>query len=170
MKNIFNTVERKIKVLNRELSKLDTYIINREEYDHKHIQRELFRINKLLLVVKLTLSQLKIRYENNDNVQRKINHFESRTKFFTENAETIKTFTNARNVRKQEKNIDLLTIINMIFLPLGVITGYFGMNFASMGNPDVQKGILSVKSGQGLVWGLFVLCGIIITIVTLKYM
>jgi Mg2+ and Co2+ transporter CorA len=58
----------------------------------------------------------------------------------------------------------LLTLVNLIFIPLGVLVGYFGMNFASMGVPDVKSGILSVGSGEWLVAviGLSIIVTIII--------
>lgn len=167
---MFSDIDRKINILNSELSKLDTYIINREKYDHEYIQDELFKINKILLVLKLTMGQIKIKYENNDLVQERLNEYETRTKFFSENIKDIREFTNSRNIRKQKKSINLLTIINMIFLPLGFLTGYFGMNFASMGNPDIKKGIFSIKHGQIFAWSLFAITGIIVTIITVKNM
>lgn len=48
----------------------------------------------------------------------------------------------------------VMTLVNTVFLPLGVLTGFFGMNFASMGNPDIKKGILSVQNSETFVFGL----------------
>jgi len=39
-------------------------------------------------------------------------------------------------------------VIQMIYLPLAVIVGYFGMNFKSMGAPSLHNGIYSMVSGQ----------------------
>ena len=51
----------------------------------------------------------------------------------------------------KKKAIDTLTIVNTIFLPLALITGYFGMNFKSMGAPSNKTGIFTLKYGQGFV-------------------
>ena len=64
-----------------------------------------------------------------------------------------------KNTREQEgqgKSLRILTIVETIFLPLGVITGYFGMNFQSMGNDlgDNPTGIFSLKYGQLFVFAL----------------
>ncbi len=54
----------------------------------------------------------------------------------------------------------------MIALPLAIITGYFGMNFKSMGNPTHKKVILSIGYGQKLVFFLFFVSTVIMFIVT----
>ena len=66
---------------------------------------------------------------------------------------------NIKEQEKQGKSLHILTIVETIFLPLGVITGYFGMNFQSMGNNlgDKPFGIYSVKYGQLFVFLLFFL-------------
>lgn len=52
---------------------------------------------------------------------------------------------------KNQININLLSYINILFLPLGIIVGYFGMNFNSMGNPTLKKGIFKESNGLKLV-------------------
>lgn len=54
------------------------------------------------------------------------------------------------------RNISLLTIINLVVLPIGIIVGYFGMNFKKMNN------ILSINNPQ-----LFVLLLCILSSITL---
>ena len=58
-------------------------------------------------------------------------------------------------------NIDTITQITFIFLPLAFITSYFGMNFTSMGmvgHNMNKKGILMWKNGH-----LFVICFLILS-------
>lgn len=54
----------------------------------------------------------------------------------------------------------ILTIISTIFLPLGVIVGYFGMNFKSMGVPSLKKGIFNTEHAQHYVFWLGLLAAI----------
>ena len=42
----------------------------------------------------------------------------------------------------------LLTLIATIFLPLTFITGFFGMNFKSMGVPSLKNGIFTIKNAD----------------------
>ena len=56
------------------------------------------------------------------------------------------------------RNISLLTIINLVVLFIGIIVGYFGMNFKKMNN------LLSINNPQ-----LFVLLLCILSSITLLY-
>lgn len=42
----------------------------------------------------------------------------------------------------------LLTLVATIFLPLSFITGFFGMNFKSMGAPSLDKGIFTIDNAE----------------------
>ena len=71
------------------------------------------------------------------------------------------------NMLNQRRDLlaSILTIITTIFLPLGVIVGYFGMNFKSMGVPSLKKGIFNMPHAQhyifwlGLISSLLILSG-----------
>ena len=41
--------------------------------------------------------------------------------------------------------MSVISTMGSIFLPLGFIVGYFGMNFKSMGSPSLNSGVFSVK-------------------------
>jgi Mg2+ and Co2+ transporter CorA len=68
-------------------------------------------------------------------------------------------------------SIDVLSKVSLIFLPLTFITGYFGMNFTSMGivgknmNP---KGILMWKNGHTFVL-LLLLFALVASIIILSF-
>lgn len=57
----------------------------------------------------------------------------------------------------------LLTLVATIFLPLSFITGFFGMNFKSMGVPSLKNGIFTIKSASEKI----ILFSIILTIITI---
>lgn len=59
------------------------------------------------------------------------------------------------------KSMDILTYINFVTLPLGLITGYFGMNFYYMGNPKGSKGILQNKDYNIYILGILIITCII---------
>ena len=60
------------------------------------------------------------------------------------------------------KKLNFMTLLNLIFLPLGIIVGYFGMNFKSMNH---SNGIFSVKYGNTFVILLFIIFIIIFTLI-----
>jgi len=62
----------------------------------------------------------------------------------------------------QEFKGNILTIIATIFLPLGVIVGFFGMNFKSMGVPSLKKGIFNTPHAQHYVFWLGLLASILV--------
>jgi len=49
---------------------------------------------------------------------------------------------------RQKRSIDILTYVSIIILPLTLITGYFGMNWSSMGMQAKKTGILTLRWGQ----------------------
>ena len=61
--------------------------------------------------------------------------------------------------------VDILTIIATIFLPLGVIVGFFGMNFKSMGAPSLKKGIFNIPHAQHYVFGLGLIASILVIVI-----
>lgn len=75
-----------------------------------------------------------------------LDHMENVVKYYLQRIETGKTH--------------LLTLVNLIFLPLGFIVGFFGMNFKSMGTPSLSKGIFTVKHSEKLVFLLSFLSAI----------
>lgn len=73
---------------------------------------------------------------------------------------------------KSNSNIDILSKISLIFLPLSFITGYFGMNFTTMGmvGKNINRnGVLMWKNGHTFVrlLLLFILIG---TLLFLAYL
>ena len=65
----------------------------------------------------------------------------------------------------QKFQLNILTIIATIFLPLGVIVGFFGMNFKSMGAPSLKKGIFNTPHAQHYVFGLGLIASILVLVI-----
>ena len=61
----------------------------------------------------------------------------------------------------------LLTLVATIFLPLSFITGFFGMNFKSMGVPSLKHGIFNIKNADKKI--LYLSLILIILIIYLFY-
>ena len=56
---------------------------------------------------------------------------------------------------------NILTLVATIFLPLTFITGFFGMNFKSMGVPSLKKGIFNIKHADAWIGGFSIICVIV---------
>ena len=57
----------------------------------------------------------------------------------------------------QHEKTKILTVISTIFLPLGFIVGFFGMNFKSMGVPSLKYGIFTIIHSEKFIFGLSLL-------------
>lgn len=79
----------------------------------------------------LDVYELKRKYVNDIHNHKALDNFEKYIKF-------------KDNMLDSAKNT-LIALFSFVFLPLGFITGFFGMNFGSMGNPNIRKGILSIS-------------------------
>ena len=88
---------------------------------------------------------IELKFENIDN-----------NKEYTELSH-IQEYLNHKINIKNQININLLSFMNILFLPLGIIVGYFGMNFNSMGNVTLNRGILKEINGTQLVIGLTII-------------
>ena len=66
---------------------------------------------------------------------------------------------------KQKKSLDVIALLSLIFVPLGLITGYFGMNFEGFGGPAVsnkiKKGILTIKYPHIFAFSTFIISALI---------
>ena len=163
--NEFGIIDSQINVLNNVLDKLTSYLVNEDKYDHDKINEESYKINKSILKLRIRIESLQIKHANDSKILKKINNYNDRTTFFMNTIKNIDDFNNIKDLRAQARSIRILTIINMVALPLAVITGYFGMNFRSMGNPTHTKGILSHLHGQKLVFILFFVSIIVMIII-----
>lgn len=159
-------IDNQVEILNNKLAKLTEYLVNEEDYNHDSIHHESFELNKYLMKLKLKLELLQLEHTDDMKVIDRIKYYNERVKFFTKTLDTINDFNNTKDMRQQSKSLKLLTTINMVALPLAIITGYFGMNFKSMGNITHGKGVLSSLHGQKLVFFLFFVSVIAMVILT----
>jgi len=118
-------------ILRRKLEILEQHQ-NMKEQELQQIMRQIF---------KEKLKEL----ENNGAIQQ-LNELENIVKF------------QLKNIQSNKRNY--LTLVNLVFLPLGFIAGFFGMNFRSMGTPSLSKGILTIPHGEKFVFGLSLLSSI----------
>jgi len=120
---------------------------------------EKFRdINKIYLELRLRLNHINSELEENNKYKtNKIKRYEETMTKMKTSLDLLSEELKRETDESQSYTLNMLTLIETIFLPLGVLTGYFGMNFSSMGGHvgDDHKpapGILGMKYGQTLVW------------------
>ena len=72
----------------------------------------------------------------------------------------IDSYVSGKDSENLNSHMKVLTFITAILAPVGVIVGYFGMNFNDMGAPSNGRGVFSLKHGHLIVFA-FVLAVII---------
>lgn len=147
-----------------ELNKLEEIIKN---LDYNILENKKF-IFKNLYIYKKKLIKISIEYDEyllNNNKNKIIEH---KIKNINKNIKLLIEFHNLNISIQKHKNINNLSLISTIFLPLSLITGYFGMNFYHMGNPTLKKGILSINHANKFVFILFIIT-IILTLLLFHY-
>ena len=132
---------------------------------------ERFRdINKVYLELRLRLNHIMHELELEENEiyrTEKLDLYNDKMDKMKDSLDLLNEELQRETEENQSYTLNMLTLVETIFLPLGVLTGYFGMNFSSMGGHvgkghDPAPGILGLRYGQGFVWGIMLICIIMI--------
>jgi len=150
--NQINLLNKDIEVIINLLVNIDNKILNSNIKDNDKLTNELFIIRKKIFNVNFKLHKLELL----DNQNQNLNILKNKIKYMNDNFKLINDFNKQILQKNKKKAIDTLTIVNTIFLPLSLITGYFGMNFKSMGAPSNKSGIFTIKNSQLFVFLLFI--------------
>lgn len=125
--------------------------VNVEDVHDRHLIQKTFDLEKEIIKLKINL------YLHNKEQQ-----YAKDLKILEDKMSVLKDYNlNILHLSKVNK-LNLITLINLIFLPLGIIVGYFGMNFKSM-----NDGIFSINNGNFFVILLFIIFIIIFTLIYL---
>ena len=152
-------INNKLDLIKNEIKELDEKII--KEKDLNKLHKQLYQVKKSLLKIKIEYDEYKLNNFKDNEIERQIDNY-------SDNVEVLFDYYNHLLLKKNHKNINNISIINTIFLPLALITGYFGMNFSHMGNPTLSKGILAIKNSHYFIIFLFIVC-IIITLLLFHF-
>lgn len=91
-------------------------------------------------------------------------------KKYIENEKNYRVLKHIHEILHHERSklnslkMSVISTMGSIFLPLGFIVGYFGMNFQSMGSPSLNSGVFSVKHIDKFVIGISVGLALVIII------
>lgn len=121
----------------KDVNELYEVINKTKKFTHKKIDE-----------LKEKVFRLKIKYIENEKIYRILDH--------------IITILGHENRKLNTLKMTLISALGTIFLPLSFITGYFGMNFRSMGNPSLKKGILATKHVEVFIFALSIISMIVI--------
>ena len=135
----------------RELNKLENELLllekkKKEEYNLNNLHK----IKKKLIDISIQYEEFLFKNNNNKDIDNKI-------KYLNKNINLLNEYYSLNINIKKHKNLNNISLINTIFLPLTLITGYFGMNFSKMGNPTLKKGILSINNAHEFILILFLI-------------
>ena len=150
--NQINLLNKDIEVIINLLVNIDNKILNSNIKDNDKLTNELFIIRKKIFKINFKLHKLELLDNQNQNLK----IIKNKIKYMNDNFKLINDFNKQILQKNKKKAIDTLTIVNTIFLPLSLITGYFGMNFKSMGAPSNKSGIITTKNSQLIVFLLFI--------------
>ena len=103
-----------------EIEKVYEEVRSTKKFTHKKISS-----------LKTQLFDLKLKYANDEKLYRIVTNIDDNL--------------DEENRKLNNLKMTVISALGTIFLPLGFITGFFGMNFNTMGNPTLKKGILAVK-------------------------
>ena len=157
-----NQSARKIDEINKQLIKLDEIIIQGGKL--KEISLKFYKIKKEFSLIETRIAQKSFNDTISNELQEQINKTEK-------NIEIIEKYIQLKNGEQLKNTINTLTYLNTLFLPLGLITGYFGMNFIQFGNPPTKrnkKGIFSMKNPNIFIGILFII-SIVVTYLIMEY-
>jgi Mg2+ and Co2+ transporter CorA len=112
------------------------------------LDKEIKVVTRKLLYLNLVYNNEKLKYPKKD-----FSKEDTKMDTINDNIKSIQTYEKNIILKTQKKNIDILSIVNLIFLPLSFIVGYYGMNFVSMGTTCKNiGGPYNFKYGQVFVW------------------
>lgn len=156
---------RDLEELVKAFKVIDDAILNWSRHSRKRVLRLSHRLNH----IHRDALRLKLSFQDDSLYQS--GHHETTVKKvenLLENIATAKDFLVTAQREQQSTSLRLLTQISTVCLPLGILVGFFGMNFEFMGIDPGTRGILRMKHSQAVFWALFI--GLITAIFILFYL
>lgn len=136
----WDEVKVEIDIFNDHVNNI-SYNFASDEYDKNSLHVLTMQCHKKLIVLKQHMNTL-----NNQEI---VDYENYNKKLETIDKLLEQLISYNKNTIKPNYTSEFANIVNIVYLPLAVITGYFGMNFASMGiHGSKDPGVLNEKKGQ----------------------
>ena len=154
-------IQNELTSLENELLKLDKYLLatGKSDRDNNTVILELHKLKKRSLEVGFRLDI----YE--DSRKRKAPEERQRLVDMRKKIELLDNYNSMLVQYKQKNSLNLIALVSLIFLPLTLITGYFGMNFRYMGGPLKRRGVFGIKDPNIFVMVLFAVAIVVMVVV-----
>lgn len=159
----WDELRTKIDEFKNNINDTTTKLYNIDIRDLKHI---VYVYSKKLLFIKIKLLKL------GDNVDYKTKYKD--LDIYLKNIYNMEQVNNdlynyIYKLNHRDFIKDYSSIIQIIFLPLCVLVGYYGMNFKSMGSPALKNGVFNIHDGQLFVTGIVLVLVIIYSLMIYRY-
>jgi len=157
-------IENKLFNLEKDIIKLDKYLlITGEPHKDQIIIVNLHELKKRVIRLHFIIDL----YEYNNKV--KIKKDRERLDKISHKIKLLDNYNSMIIEYKQKNSLNIIALMSLIFLPLTLITGYFGMNFEGMGAPSKSKGIFTIGKPNYFVFLLFIISIIIFSVLYYKF-
>lgn len=147
--------------LDKQLLKLDTLLIDDNSNNNNIKMNDIRDIKKHILDIQIAINVLK-----HENKHLELNEQQGKLDDLLKNMNLLNEYNHLLLEHYETSLLNTISLINLIFLPLAVITGYFGMNFGQLGPYEKsKKGILTIKNPNIFVVGLMCISTVVVSLI-----
>ena len=138
---------RRLEELERQFESIDQAIVSWDASKRDRLpfyRRELRKLHRAGL-------QLKLDDDSRARARARLEHL-------LRDVQIAQDFLNSLQIDEQNQSLRILSNISTVCLPLSLITGFFGMNFAWMGIDPDTRGVYRWRHAQAFVGALSLAC------------
>ena len=133
-KSVIEEINETISFLETNLLNADNFLLKNDEIDFTEMNDIINFLKKRYFRARTNLNKYELEQKiyQNKSIDLEVMILEKRLKFIDHNLKNLESYLNLKISAINTKNLNIIVIIGLISAPLGIITGYFGMNFNRM--------------------------------------